>query len=284
MVFIGAHISRNITLNKTIEVIKNAGGNALQIFISSPRGVKITKINEKYFGYDLNLFKNKDFKIVIHSPYTINLSTPFIINKRIIDLNDCYWIQLILNELMIADLMGAIGCIVHCGKYTKQDPEDGLRNMKKALDFIIDEIRKNKWTSKIILETSSGQGTELLSNYHDFLDFYNSFTEEQKKFIKICIDTCHIWASGFELMQIYELTKKNRNFKDVAVIHINNSKNPKGSHLDRHDYIDNGFIDLNDILEFLKLFKKTNNELIYILETPNEPELKKEILYLLNIE
>ena len=245
MVFIGAHISREKSLMQTIEVIKKAGGNALQIFISSPRGIKITNINEKYFGSNLNLFKDKDFKIVIHSPYTINLATSFVNNKRPIDIGDCYWIQLILNELKIANSMGAIGCVVHCGKFTKQEPEEGLMNMKKALDFIINEIKRNKWNSKIILETSSGQGTELLVNYQDFLDFYNLFTEEQKKFIKICIDTCHIWAGGHELMEIYEITKKNKNFKDIAVIHINNSKNPRGSHLDRHDFINNGYIDLS---------------------------------------
>ncbi len=284
MVFIGAHISRQKSLFNTIDVIKKAGGNALQIFISSPRSIKINNINEKYFGSNLNLFKDKNFKIVIHSPYTINIATPLICNKRSIEIINCYWIQLILHELKIANLMGAVGCVIHCGKYTNQNPNDGLMNMKKALDFIIDEIKNNKWNSKIILETSTGQGTELLYNYQDFLDFYNLFTEEQKQYIKICIDTCHVWAAGYELIEIYELTKKNKNIADIAVIHINNSKNPKSSHLDRHDIIDNGYINLDKILEFLTLFKKVNKNLIFILETPNEAELKKEILYLLNIE
>ncbi len=284
MVFIGAHISRQKTLINTIDVIKEAGGNALQIFISSPKSIKINNINEKYFGSNLSLFKDKNFKIVIHSPYTINIATPFNINKRSIDIIDCYWIQLILHELKIADLMGAVGCVIHCGKYTKQDPKDGLKNMKNALDFIINEIKKNKWESKIILETSSGQGTELLFNYEEFLNFYNLFTEEQKNFIKICIDTCHVWAAGYELNEIYELTKKNKNFENIALIHVNNSKNPKLSNLDRHDIIDKGYINLDKILEFVKLFKIANKNIIFILETPNEPELKKEFLYLLNIE
>lgn len=284
MVFIGAHISRKKTLIDTINTIKEADGNALQIFVSNPRSIKINKLNTGFFGSDLSIFKDKNFKLIIHNPYTINLASPAINNKREMDLKDCYWIRLILNELEIANSMGAIGCVVHCGKFTNQDKNDGLINMKKALEFIIDEIKRNKWKSKIILETSSGQGTELLFNYEEFLNFYNSFNITQKKFIKICIDTCHIWAAGYELIDIYNLTKKNKNFKDIIVIHINNSKNPKNSHLDRHEIIDKGFINFNEILNFLKLFKKANKNLILILETPNEPELKKEILYLTNIE
>jgi deoxyribonuclease-4 len=280
MVFIGAHISRDKTLIDTLEVIKNAGGNSLQIFASNPRSTKISPLNQKFFGENpgdiKNFLKLNNFKLVIHNPYTINLATPFMINKRTMEIKDCYWIKLILHELEIAHLIGAIGCVVHCGKYTNQMPIDGIKNMKLSLDYVINEIEKNKWNSKIILETSTGQGTELLSLYQDFLDFYNSFNDKQKEFIKICIDTCHVWAGGFELKEIFELTKKNKNIKDIQVIHINNSKNPKKSHLDRHDIITNGYIKLDDILDFLDNFKKVNKEIILILETPNEPELKKE--------
>lgn len=280
MVFIGAHISREKTLIDTMEVIINAGGNSLQIFASNPRSTKISPLNQKFFGEspsDLkNFLKSNNFQLVIHNPYTINLATPFMINKRTMEIKDCYWIKLVLHELEIAHLIGSVGCVVHCGKYTNQMPIDGIKNMKLALDFIINEIDRNKWNSKIILETSTGQGTELLSVYEDFLYFYNSFNDKQKEFIKICIDTCHVWAGGFELNEIFELTKKNKNLKDIQVIHINNSKNPKKSHLDRHDIITQGHIKLDDILDFLNSFKKTNKEIILILETPNEPELKKE--------
>jgi len=280
MVFIGAYISRQKTLIDTIEIIRNSGGNALQIFASNPRSTKISNFNPKFFSNNLNdlkkFLKSNDFQLVIHSPYTINLATPFMINKRTMDIQDAYWIKLLLYELEFANSIGSIGCIVHCGKYTNQMPIDGINNMKIALDFIITQIDKNKWNSKIILETSTGQGTELLSFYHDFLDFYNSFSDYQKEFIKICIDTCHIWAAGFELNEIFDLTKKNKNIKDVAVIHINNSKNPKKSHLDRHDIITNGFINLNDIIHFISNFKRNNKNIILILETPNENELKKE--------
>ena len=75
--------------------------------------------------------------------------------------------------------MGAIGCVVHCGKFTKQEPEEGLMNMKKALDFIINEIKRNKWNSKIILETSSGQGTEMCYEIDKLAHFCNKFLKHK---------------------------------------------------------------------------------------------------------
>lgn len=280
MVFIGAHISRETTLMGTIEKIKNNKGNALQIFASNPRGTKITNLNEKFFG-NLNEIKSyinkNNFAIVIHNPYTINLATPFINGKKELEIKDCYWIQLLINELKIAHQLGSYGCVVHCGKYTKNTPEEGLNNMKRSLKFIITEIKRLKLTSRIILETSTGQGTELLYKYEDFLDFYNSFSEDDKNFLKICIDTCHIWAAGYELMEILQITRKNGNMKDIGVIHINNSKNPKESHLDRHEIIRAGYINLEEIILFIKQMKTNNSELILILETPDEKNLNEEI-------
>lgn len=283
MVFVGAHISRETTLIATMEKIKNSNGNALQIFASNPRSTKITKLNEKFFT-DLNEIKSylnkNNFALVIHSPYTINLATPFINGKRQLDLANCYWIQLLLNELITAHQLGSIGCVVHSGKFTKNTPLEGLNNMKQAIKFLIAEIKRLELSSKLILETSTGQGTELLFNYQEFLNFYNSFDEDEKNYFKICIDTCHIWAAGHELDEVFSLTKVNGNLKDVAVIHINNSKNPKNSHLDRHQIISEGYINIKEISSFVKLMKLSNSKIILILETPDEKNLTKEISFI----
>ena len=284
MVFIGAHISRQKTFSETINKIIENNGNALQIFASNPRGSKITELNKQFFDIDetKRIINKKKFSIIIHNPYTINIAMPFMINKRSIDIKDCYWIQLIIHELKIADLINSYGCIIHCGKYTLNLPDSALIIMKQTLDYIIDQIKNLNLKSKIILETSSGQGTELLSNYEDFLNFYNLFNEDQKKYIKICIDTCHVWAAGYELVDIYQITKKNKNLKDIAVIHINNSKNPKNSNLDRHDELTKGYINIDHIITFIKTMKKNNKNLILILETPNENNLIEEFKLIKN--
>ena len=104
----------------------------------------------------------------------------------------------------------------------------------------------------------------------------------EKKYFKICIDTCHVWASGFELSEIFQITEANGNLNDIAVIHINNSKNPINSHLDRHDMLGKGHIETDDIIKFLKLIKKNNRTLIMVLETPDEDNLANEFKLIKN--
>jgi len=282
MVFIGAHISRESSLISTLNKIKEANGNALQIFASNPRTNKPSEVNKKFFGDDLNIIKNyinkNKFSLVIHSPYTINLSMPPFNGKKEMDVKDCYWTKILINELIIADKCNGIGCVVHCGKHTTNTKEIGLSYMKNSILYVVYMIKELKLNSKLILETSTGQGTELIYNYEEFLHFYNCFDESYKENFKICIDTCHIWAAGHELNEVYELTKKNGNLKDIAVIHINNSKNPKNSHLDRHDEMLNkkGFIPIDEILSFTKKMKQANPNITLILETPSD-EYKEEI-------
>ena len=275
MVYIGAHISRENTLLSTLNKIKEANGNAIQIFASNPRSNKIGEINKKFFGDFKEIqkyIKDNNFSLIIHNPYTINLSMAPLNGKKELELGDCYWIQLLINELKIAHMYSSLGCVVHCGKYTKNTPQDGLINMKQAIIYIIETIISLKLTSKLILETSTGQGTELLYKYDEFLNFYNSFEDEYKNYFKICIDTCHVWAAGYKLEEIYNMTKNHGNLKDVIVIHINNSKNPIKSHLDRHDTIlnESGFIPLEDIISFSKKMKKANSDITLILETPSD--------------
>jgi deoxyribonuclease-4 len=279
MFSIGAHIPREKNLLETMKIIKDADGNSLQIFVSNPRSVNVGEFNRKFLGNPNEIQSfiiENNFKLIIHSPYTINLASSTMINKRHINLEECYWIKIMLKELEIAHILGSIGCVIHTGKSTKLPIKDGLINMKKGIEFILETIINNQWSSKLILETASGQGTELLSNYQDFLNFYNEFDNRYKDVFKICIDTCHIWAKGYELKEIFDITLSNNNINDIVLIHLNNSKNPKGSHLDRHDIINQGFINIIDIYRFVKNFRSLNKDIIIILETPT-PNFKYEI-------
>lgn len=269
--YIGAHISRETTLIKTMDVIKNNGGNALQLFISNPRSSKLSNY-DKYLK-ESHLIKKycytNNFVLIIHSPYIINISNPFMIGKKSIDIND----TLIINELIIANIIGASGYIIHTGKYTNKSISEGLLNMKINIKTIISEMMHKNIKTKLLLENPAGQGTELLTDFNDFLDFYYSFTEIERNYFKLCIDTCHCWSAGYELDDIASLIM---NKEDIYCIHINNSKNIKGSNLDRHDYLFDGKIPYNKI----KSFAETFNSSILILETPSN-KYKDEIKYLL---
>ena len=266
--YIGAHISQDKTIIDTMNNIKKAGGNALQIFVSNPRSTTLNN-PEKYFNISKDVkkyIKDNNFKLVIHSPYVINIANEFKNNKRTILIEDCYWVKLLIHELNIANSLGAEGVVLHVGKSVKLSYSQGLENMKKCLDYIVSIMIAKKINTKIIIETPAGQGTELLTNLNDFVIFFNSFSEEQKKYLGICLDTAHTWALGYDLEEAYNILFKNTaNY--INIIHLNNSLINKGERKDRHAVMLNGKIHNNYINNFILKLKKHNT--IIILETPS---------------
>lgn len=272
-IYVGAHINREKTIIKTMETITKNGGNCLQLFVSNPRSSSLVNIdNYITIADDVKDYISKNnFKLVIHSSYTINLARDFKNGKRTVPINECIWIKILLHELYISHLINSSGVIVHVGKHTTLSYNKGIENMRTVIEYIIEELQKNNFKTKIIIETPAGQGTELLTNLNEFIDFYNSFSKEQKKYLGICLDTAHIWASDYELNEAYNIIC-NKNANDLIVIHLNNSAVKKGSNVDRHTPIfDNakGTIPLKSIKQFLELFKDNKHIPIIILETPS---------------
>jgi deoxyribonuclease-4 len=272
-IYVGAHINREKTIIKTMETITKNGGNCLQLFVSNPRSSSLVNIdNYITIADDIKDYTLKNnFKTIIHSSYTINLARDFKNGKRAIPINECLWLKILLNELYISQLINSTGVIVHVGKHTTLSYEYGLENMRIAIEYIIEEMKNYNIKAKIIIETPAGQGTELLTNLNEFIDFYNSFSKEQKKYLGICLDTAHIWAANYELNEAYNIIC-NKNANDLIVIHLNNSSVKKGSNTDRHATLfdnTNGTIPLKAIKQFLELFKDNKHVPIIILETPS---------------
>lgn len=264
MKYIGAHISKDTSIMKTIHNMSNNNGNALQIFVSSPMNSSLPNI-DKILKESKNIkeyLKDNNFKLVVHGSYVINLANSKI-DKRSVDIQDRWWINLLTKELDAADILNAEGVILHVGKYTTNSISDATNIMYDSIKYIIDYIKKNNYNTKLILETPAGAGTELLTDIDDFINFYNKFTLNEKKHFTICLDTAHIWSSGYDINEYYKKIKTIRDY--ISVIHLNNSKVKKGSNVDRHEFIDTGLINKNDLETFLKNIK--TNPLI-ILEKP----------------
>ena len=271
--YIGAHIPRENTIIKTMEEIKKNGGNALQLFTTNPRSLKITD-NSKYLN-ESHLIKKfckiNNFVIIVHSPYIFNIAKPFLSGKKQLDIKD----TIVFNDIITANYIGAIGYVIHVGKSTTVSIKDALLMMYGNIKNIIQEMMKTNITTKLLLETPAGQGTELLKDFNEFIDFYYSFTENERNYFKICIDTCHIWNAGYDLNEILPLIP---NKDDILCIHINNSKNEKGAKVDRHEFLFEGKINPNDLKDFVNEFNKS----IIIIETPSN-NYDKEIAFLSNI-
>jgi deoxyribonuclease IV len=275
MKYIGAHISKDVSFLKTMHNMVENNGNALQIFVSSPMNsshpditkIKVESTNIKKFLDDNN------FKLVVHGSYVINLANSKI-NKRYVEINDRWWIKLLINELDSAEILNAIGVVIHVGKYTTFTIQEASETMYQSIKYIISYLKENNYNTKLILETPAGVGTELLTDVNDFVKFYNKFTKTEKSYLKVCLDTAHIWSSGYDIKDYLTIFK---NIMDsILVIHLNNSKVKKGAKIDRHEFIDMGLIGKKDLEVFLKTLKSNP---IIILEKPNV-NYKEEIKWI----
>lgn len=208
--------------------------------------------------------QNNKTNIVIHSPYTINIARS---NSHI---------NTLLHELEIANYIGAIGCVVHSGKYTNNTIEDATEYMYKSLKYVIDKIIQYKWNVKLILELMTGSGTDILvtsKNLDKVQQFYNRFDNLEKQYLKICIDTCHLFSSGYDIsnksgiLRLLREIKEKIGFENIGLIHLNDSIHELGSKKDRHQDIGYGKIGKNNILYFLKKILKY--KIPIILETKN---------------
>lgn len=271
---IGAHISKRKSYKDTFHAITQAGGNAIQIFSGSPRSSSPKDPKDpKYSIRDID----SNLHIIIHAPYTINPAMPPKNNKRNIDICDTYWFQCIIAELSIADIMGAVGVVFHVGKHTTQTVQEGLSNMKNYIHTVLQKMTEMGIHAKLILETASGQGTELLSDIDDLCFFYNEIVStgiEYKDLFGLCFDTCHVWSCGYNLLNAYSKIQDATN-NAIACIHLNGSATPKGSRKDRHAMLhdENSSIPLIEINELMQHVV----DAVVILETPDETDLDGEI-------
>ena len=260
--YYGSHIgiSKNGILNAVDEIL-HYKGNIMQIFITNPQARKTTKRSDEELSAIRHYAKQKNVKIVIHAPYLLNMAHPF--DK------DGWIIKSLLEHLSVSEKMGAIGVIIHMGKYLHLDKSEAIANTYHNIRYALDNSPKD---STLIMETSSGQGTELGYKLEELKIIYDKFTSEDKKRLKICVDTCHVFASGYDLTtekkvkEFIKLFDKLIWWNHVVLIHLNDSKFGLGSRLDRHEILGEGDIGLKGLEVMIKFASKANIPLV--LETP----------------
>lgn len=236
---IGFHVGRGTDMISRIEGYRAAGFNTFQIFANSPRKMLATPGKKAYdtFNEFAKYIKNNAVNVYIHSPYTINLSSPY---QR-----TAYWNTALIQELEIAELLGARGVVVHTGRHKEQDRAVGIDNMVANLSYAV-QIAKS--TVPLLIETPAGQGTELGVELEELAIIWHKIPKVIKHRIGICVDTCHIFAAGYDLrtpstVQAW-LSKFDKliGLTHLKFVHLNDSRMPLASHLDRHAQLTKGEI------------------------------------------
>lgn len=269
--YIGCHMSVGKGLYAAAERADQFGARSFQVFSKNPRSLKPKKIDWEDAEKAVRLMKEKDLKLILHTPYITNLSSP----KE--DLH-AITISSLREDLQIAEAFGSPGAIVHVGKHVGEGEAFGFRRMVETLNAILKDY---DGPVKLLLENTAGQGSEMGLTITELMRIREA-TEVPEK-IGFCFDTCHGFAAGIWNKERYQSLiqemEETGYIKHLMAIHFNDSKAPYESHKDRHEKIGKGEIGA----EALSLFLHDDHfrELPIILETPvdDEVEYRDEMAY-----
>ena len=234
---IGTHIHKSGSFIRSLRAFYETKPENLtkpvQLFSGSPKwwrrpGVTLTDYNEtKTFITENNL------NVFIHSLYLVNLCwAPIDFRKKALP---C--LQWEFNNGMH---MGFKGVVVHCGKSCKMAIGEALDNMYNNLITVLKSVTTS---CPLLLETTSGQGSETCWQFEELKKFYKRFTEKEKQKIKICIDTCHVFAAGHDPIK-FILDWDSEFPESIVLVHFNDSKGKCDCKKDRHERPGKGEIGL----------------------------------------
>lgn len=270
--YIGAHESIAGEIHKSIDRAMDDGCESMQIFVKNANRWKGKEINEK----EAEKFreKSKKFgpdKICAHSSYLINMAT----NKNELHKKSYEGLK---DELTRCDSLDIPYYVIHPGSHTGIGEENGLKNVVSMIDKVYHE---NNFSCMMLLETTAGQGTNLGYD-HDHLKYIIDNSKYPAK-LGICLDSCHMFAAGYDLKNNYQNVVKNvfDRFEDkVKVFHLNDTKYGVGTNRDRHEMIGEGYLGEEFFRKVLN--DKRFSETLGILETPvrDDGSYKPQIKYL----
>lgn len=263
---IGSHVSMSGGLINAAKEAHSYGANTFMIYTGAPQNTKRSPIEKLKIEEGLQYMKEKNIgNIVVHAPYIINLAS---YKESIYTLA----VDFLKTEIDRTTAIGSKYIVLHPGCFTDKDAEYGINRIANGLNMVITDDTK----PFICLETMAGKGTEIGRNFSELKKIIDKVQKKEK--IGICLDTCHIHDSGYDIVNNFDDVMKK--FDDILgldilkVVHINGSLNPCGAKKDRHanigandenpkgkDYI--GFDAIYNIVHSSYLKDK-----IFILETP----------------
>jgi len=245
---------------------------ALQIFTKSAGQWRARELP----GDEVALFRRRVEEtgihpVVAHNSYLINVAAavPALRGQSIAALGE---------ELDRAELLGLDALIMHPGSYTTGIERDGLRAIGHALAGLLKLRRRHR--VKILLEHTAGQGTNLGHRFEHLAAILEHAGGSSR--IGVCLDTCHLLTAGYDLCSDAGYGDTFRDFDRIVgldrlrVFHLNDSKKPCGSRIDRHEHIGKGCLGLEPFRKLLNDPRFSN--LPMLLETPKRdtPALNRQ--------
>lgn len=260
MLKIGCHLSSSkgfLAMGRTAVEI---GANTFQFFTRNPRGGKAKELDlqdvEQYKSFAA---EHGLFPILAHAPYTLNACAAdeglreFAQNTMADDL------------ARLEHLPGSLYNF-HPGSHVKQGADVGISLIAEQLNAILTPEQ----STTVLLETMAGKGSEVGKSFEELREILDRVKLSDK--MGMCLDTCHVFDGGYDIVgqldAVLEEFDRVIGLSRLRAVHLNDSKNPLGSHKDRHEKLGEGSIGLAALTAIVN--HPALRELPFYLETPNE--------------
>ena len=274
MRYLGCHLSASGGYCTMVETAKSIGANTFAFFTRNPRGSKAKAEDPVDAAAAIKLLSDAGFgKLVAHGSYTMNLCTADPDARR-------FAAEILKDDLRRMSAVPGNYYNFHPGSHVGQGTDTGIAQIVEALK----EALIPGYPVTVLLETMAGKGSEVGGRFEELRAIIDGVGSEQ---IGVCLDTCHVWDGGYDIVKDLDgvLGEFDRviGLNKLCALHLNDGKNPFGSHKDRHECIGQGYLGL-------ETFRKIINHpalvgLPMILETPNElPGYAQEIALLRGME
>ncbi len=272
MKFIGAHVSiAKGVQNAPINAAK-IKANAFAMFTRNQRQWNAKPYTERNIQEFKQNIKNLGFDpeyILPHASYLINLCSP---DRNKLELSR----KAFVDEVKRVEQLGLKFLNVHPGAHLNRITiPECINLMTESIEIALDSSRD----ITVVLEITAGEGTVYGYRFEQLASIIDKIKD--KKRIGVCLDTCHMFAAGYDIRSSNSYEKTMEEFDKIIGIgylkgmHLNDSKHPLGSRKDRHESIGKGFIGL-EAFKCIVQDKRTDN-IPLILETPNKAIWKQEI-------
>ena len=257
---IGCHLSTSDGFGVMGRTALDIGATTFAFFTRNPRGGKAKAIDpDDVAALRALLEKNGFGKLVAHAPYTMNLCSAKAVTVD-------FARRAMADDLVRMESLPGNYYNFHPGSHVKQGAERGIELICEGLNEVLEPgIR-----TTVLLETMAGKGTEVGRSFEELARIIDGV--EHDELLGVCLDTCHVWDGGYDVVGDLDgvLDEFDRviGLDRLRALHLNDSKNPRGSHKDRHERIGEGCIGAEAFRAVV-----TNprlRDLPMILETPNE--------------
>jgi deoxyribonuclease-4 len=270
-VLLGTHVSTAGGFCKALDRAESIGCTAMQVFVKgNTRWAFPAPKTEDVAKYRERISKSGVQSVIAHSIYLVNLcsNNPEFLRKSIEDMVD---------EIQRCELLGIEGLVMHPGAHCGAGVEFGIEQVAKALDTIFEQTPDAK--CRVLLETTAGQGSSVGGQFEHVAEIMKQVRNQKR--LGVCLDTCHVFAAGYEIRNpesygaMWKQFDKVIGMKKLRAIHLNDSKKGLGSKLDRHEHIGKGELGLEPFRFIMN--DPALRGIPMVLETDKDPDMKQDV-------